>query len=335
MVILAMSMLALLLIVGIAIRSVRNNHQRTDNQVLIKESVAVGPVAQTNGLVKLHQVLRDYGSTNNESFMTSILVRQLIAEQLLANEGFLEWGTNAAKMAIVKFLNGDVPIYEVSNVNPDDLKIEHVTVFAKSGLHVDIRYHALQITVDGGTNLIVTMVENPYKMEDYQIDPSHRRERMDWSHAARPLDKHLVDRMARDAFAQMTARNLDEFKVTPDIQTPDILNFDVKRPDVQVTGIPGANLISSTDKVYLFAQFFYRIQGSAYCPFNGEVVQTSDGHGEFVKLFAPVGSPDAMLSLAKKFLAPQSENWDQNLLDQVRSMNTEQQGEVYRRVFSH
>ena len=329
----AACVLVFLLIVVLAVRF-GGKHERAERPAQRTESVVTNPVQQTNGFAGLHQVLRNYGSTNDDAFMTSILVRQLIAEQLLANEDFLEWATNASRCAVVKhLLGGNIPIYEISKVTPDDLMIEHVTVFAKSGLHVDIHCHGFLITVDGGTNLIVTLVENPYKMEDYQLD--HRRERMDWSHALRPLDKSATDRMARDAFTQMTGRNLNEFKVTPDILIPAIPNFDVRRHDVQVTGIPGANIISSKDKSYPFAEFWYRIPGSSYCPFDGEVVQISDGKGEFVKLFAPVGVSDAMLTLAEKFLAPQSENWEQNILNQVRSLNTEQRGEVYQRVFHH
>jgi hypothetical protein len=63
------------------------------------------------------------------------------------------------------------------------------------------------------------------------------------------------------------------------------------------------------------------------------MVQTSPGRGEFVSLLAIVNKSEAVFELGEKFLGQGT--WERNMLDQVNSMDTEQRGEVYRRLFVH
>jgi hypothetical protein len=63
------------------------------------------------------------------------------------------------------------------------------------------------------------------------------------------------------------------------------------------------------------------------------MVQTSPGHGEFVSLLAIVSKTEAVYELGEKFIGQGT--WESNLLNQVNSMNTEQRGAVYRRLFVH
>jgi hypothetical protein len=298
-------------------------------------SASTTTAATSQSADELRTLLRQHSSTNNDQVIASALAGQLIAEQLRTNRAFLMWATNTARNSISRLLGAKLPIYGVTNISPDDIRIDAVTAMARTGVRAECSYGSLYIVVEGGTNPIVTMVKDPYHLADYLLDLPRGREPKEWSQAQSPLDKDQVDRMARAAFMVMTGRDLDSFNVQATIKTPEVLNRNVEHPEVKVTGVPGAKLISRHDNVYPFAFFSYSPPSSSYRPFSGELMQTKPGSGEFVRLFAPVGTPDAVFALAEKFLGSQSGLWEQSLLSEVRSMPEKEQAEVYRRMFAH
>ena len=97
--------------------------------------------------------------------------------------------------------------------------------------------------------------------------------------------------------------------------------------------ILGHKLFTPKDYVYPFAIFSYDDKRPIRVAFSGEMVQTSAGRGEFVNLFAVVRKTEAIFELGEEFLGKGT--WEQAILDNVHSLNTEQRGEVYRRIFQH
>lgn len=126
---------------------------------------------------------------------------------------------------------------------------------------------------------------------------------------------------ARKAFQAMTGMDLDSLNVETKIETGKFPNpID-----------SGKKIFESKDFVYPFATFKYGDSNSVRVPFFGEMVQTGPGHGEFVSLLAIVSKTEAVFQLGEKFLGQGT--WENKMLEQVNSMNTEQRGEVYRRLF--
>jgi len=305
-------------------------------------------VESNEALKELHSMLvDDFLSTNSEASVTSSIARQLICERLNTNRAFLVWATNAAKSVILRFItNGNVPVYGATSLTADALEFNKVTAFVLFGLQADARFDPnpstegpLDFVVEGGIHPTIQRIENGYRMESYQINPQswkwapRKIGRMDWSSAAAPLDKNQVDRLARNAFQEMTGLGLDTFDVETKIETPGILNPDAVHPDVTVTGIPNARLYSiPKDYLFPFATFKYGDSGSVRVPFSGEMVQTSPGRGEFVSLFAITSKRGAMFELGEEFLGHGT--WEQKFLAEVRAMNTEERERVYRRIFN-
>lgn len=113
-----------------------------------------------------------------------------------------------------------------------------------------------------------------------------------------------------------------------------IRNPDAVHPEVAIAGNLTAKLYTPKDYLYPFADFRFDDSGAAHranVAFSGEIVQTTPGHGEFVKLFAVVRKTEAIFELGEKFLGKGT--WEQTLLDRVRSLNTDERGQIYRRVF--
>jgi hypothetical protein len=157
---------------------------------------------------------------------------------------------------------------------------------------------------------------------------------MDWSCAARPLDKNEINRITHIAFHEMTGLDLDALHVeSVAFDTQGVLNPDAVHPDVKVTGTLKAKLFTPNDYVYPFASFKYGDSNSVRVVFSGEMVQTSSGRGEFVELFALVNKSDAIFELGEKFLGQGT--WEQAMLDNVHSLSTEERGKIYRRIFQH
>jgi hypothetical protein len=128
----------------------------------------------------------------------------------------------------------------------------------------------------------------------------------------------------------MTGLNLDSLNVQTKIDIekfPNVANADV------VTSDPKIKVVTPSDVVYPFAIIRYGDANSVRVPFFAEMVQTSPGRGEFVSLLAIVNKSEAVFELGEKFLGQGT--WESNMLKQVNSMDTEQRGEVYRRLFVH
>jgi hypothetical protein len=315
-------------------------HVRSNKETEISQAApsAAQPSGVTNAaLPELHTlVVDDYHSTNSHVSITSAIAHELIAEQLRTNEAFLEWATNAVTMTITQFVqNASISIYGSSGLTPDALKFRKVTAEAPVGLHAEVVYDPnpsaegpLAFIVEGGIHPTIQLVRNPYRTEMAQLYPYTMRSPrkiapMDWSCAVAPLDKGQVDGMARQAFHAMTGVNLDSLNVQTKIETEDFPN----RTDAN------RKTFSAKDVVYPFAIFKYGDSNSVRVPFYGEMVQTSPGHGEFVSLLAIVSKTEAVYELGEKFIGQGT--WESNLLNQVNSMNTEQRGAVYRRLFVH
>ena len=157
---------------------------------------------------------------------------------------------------------------------------------------------------------------------------------MNWSGAGTPLAKSSVQTMMGDAFKACSGLELSSFAVEPKISFPKLLNTDVSHPSEKVAGDNShAKLYSSKDYVYPFATFSTGYTNASQIAFEGEILQTSPGHGEFVSLSILQRNTDALFDLGEKFLGQGS--WEKSVVDQVNSMNTEERGQVYRRIFRH
>jgi hypothetical protein len=296
-------------------------------------------------------LIDNYHSTNEHDSMTSLLSHQLIAERLRTNQAFLEWGTNVTAAIVIRFItNGSVPVYGSAGLTAENLQFYKVTAQAPVGLDAEVVYDPhpdsegpLIFIIQGGGNPTIQMVQNQYRLEAYQLDPEmwkrYQRHigRMDWSHAVQPLDKEQVRSLAYRAFNEMTGVDLRAFSLEKsEVNVEEFRDPDAAHPEVNVTGNINARLYTPKDKLYPFADFRFDDNGAGHRPnisFSGEMVQTSPGHGEFVELFAVVSKTEAIFELGEKFLGQGT--WEQAMLDNVRSLNTQQRGEVYRRIFQH
>jgi hypothetical protein len=310
----------------------------------------VAPAVVTNlSAAELGKLLiADYHSTNEHEAITSALAHQLIAEQLRTNEAFLEWASNTVKAVIVRFVKeGNIPVYGAGGLSGDALRFQKVTVDGQVGLHAEAAYDPnpktegpLEFIVEGGTHPTILRVRNSYRVASYQLSSqdSHRSPRtiarMDWSGAVRPLDENNLNSLARRAFLEMTGQDLASFHLTnAKIESERVLNPNSSRSGVTVSGNLTAKLYSPNDYVYPFAAFSYDDGASRQVAFSGEMMQTSAGRGEFVEVFAVVRKTEAIFELGEKFLGQGT--WEQAMLDNVRSLNTEQRGQIYRRIFQH
>jgi hypothetical protein len=314
---------------------------KVSQQNITSTNVVTNPEIQ-----RLRDVVNDYHSTNHQTSFTSVITHELIAEQLKTNAAFLEWATNVAVTTIADFVkNGRVPIYGITNFSTDALQFDKVTVDSWNGLYARAYYDPtptsegpLEFIVEGGVHPQITRIQNGYRMQRYQLDPSlwtsapRNLGRMDWSGATAPLNKITVKMMVEPAFDELTGMDLASLHIEPEISTPKILNKDASHPDEIVAGEnPHAKLYSSRDYVYPFATF--SINYTNVILFEGEIVQTSAGYGEFVSITTLKRNTQALFDFGEKFLGQGT--WEQDLLDQVNSMNSQQRGEVYRRIFKH
>ncbi|MGO8766087.1 MAG: hypothetical protein ACLQSR_13250 [Limisphaerales bacterium] len=311
---------------------------------------ALQPSVITNpALPELHTLLvDDYHSTNSHAAITSAIAHELIAEQLRTNEAFLEWATNAVISTITQFVqNVSIPIYGSAGLTGDTLKIRKVTADAPVGLHAEAVFDPnpavegpLEFIVEGGIHPTLQLVQNAYRTERYQLNPTTtawgRSRRnigpMDWSGAVAPLDKGQVDELARKAFHAITGMNLESFNVETKIDIEKFPNPNGVHADATVATDSKIKILTPKDVVYPFAIIKYGDANSVRVPFFGEMVQTSPGRGEFVSLLAIVSKTEAVYELGEKFLGQGT--WESNMLKQVNSMNTTQRGEVYRRLFA-
>ena len=308
--------------------------------------------ATNRSVMELRELLNDdYHSTNEYVAMTSALAHQLTAERLRTNVAFLEWATNTTKSVILHFTaKRDIPIYGVVGLSEDSLQVDKVTVNGLVGMSCEAVYDPdptnegpLAFIVEGGIHPTILRVQNGFRTISYQLHPEYWRTgrrnigRMDWSSAVRPLDERGVRELAYRAFREMTGLELDSFQLkTAMVHLPGVLNPNALHADVTTTGSLNAKLYTPEDYVYPFAEFRYDDTSPTnrmHVAFSGQMVQTSPGHGEFIELFAVVGKTEAIFELAERFLGQGT--WEQDLLETVRSLDTEQRGQVYRRIFQH
>jgi hypothetical protein len=142
----------------------------------------------------------------------------------------------------------------------------------------------------------------------------------------------MVRAMVAQAFHALTGKELADLKINLSITTPKILNTDASHSGQTVTGENlHAKIYSANDYVYPFATF--TTDHTNAFPLEGEIVQTSPGHGEFVYIMALQRSKEGLFDLGEKFLGQGT--WERSVLDQVGSMDDEQRGEVYKRIFKH
>jgi hypothetical protein len=328
-------------------------HVRSKNETETWQGVPSAPQpggVKNAALPELHALLvDDYHSSNSHAAITSAIAHQLIAEQLRTNEVFLEWATNVAIMTITQFVqNAGIPIYGSVNLTGDNLKIQKVTADAPVGLHVEAVFDPnpavegpLEFVVEGGVHPTIQLVQNAYRTERYQLNPTttiwgkspRNIGPMDWSRAVVPLDKGQVDEIARKSFHAMTGMNLDSLNVQTKIDIEKFPNQNAVQANEPVAGDSKIKVLTPNDVVYPFAIIRYGDANSVRVPFFAEMVQTSPGRGEFVSLLAIVNKSEAVFELGEKFLGQGT--WESNMLKQVNSMDTEQRGEVYRRLFVH
>jgi hypothetical protein len=313
----------------------------SSTNVVVAVSIVTNPEIE-----RLRDVVNDYHSTNHHTSFASVITHELIAEQLKTNAAFLEWATNVAATTIADFVkNGGVPIYGITNFSADALQFDKVTVDSWNGLFARAIYDPtptlegpLEFNVEGGIHPLITRIQNGYRMEKYQLDPSlwtrapRNLGRMDWSGATAPLNKSIVKMMVEQAFHELTGMNLDTLHIGLEISTPEILNTDASHPTETVAGENAhAKLYSSKDYLYPFATF--SINYTNVVLFEGEIVQTSAERGEFVSITTLERNTQALFDFGEKFLG--NGTWERDMLDQVNSMNKEQQREVYQRIFRH
>jgi hypothetical protein len=316
-------------------------------------STLSAPITATNeSVTELRKLLNDdYHSGDLHDAITSALAHQLIAEQLRTNVAFLDWASNTTKSVILRFMaRSGLSIYGATGLTADNLQLNKVTVNGLVGISAEAVYDPdptnegpLAIIVEGGVHPTILRVQNGFRLISYQLNPEYWEKgprkigRMDWSCAVRPLDTNQVSRLAHRAFREMTGLDLGSFHLEKSkIDVEGILNPNASHPEVTVTGNLNAKLYTPKDYLYPFAEFQYDDTSSAHpvhVTFSGEMVQTSPGRGEFVELFAVVRKTEAIFELGEEFLGQGT--WEQAMLDNVRSLNTEQRGQVYRRIFQH
>jgi hypothetical protein len=310
------------------------------------------PVVSNQSIAELRNLLvADYHSTNEHDAITSALTHELIAERLRTNAVFLDWASNVTKSVILRFVtNGSIPVYGSSGLTADSLQLCKVTANGMVGMYAEAVYDPnttnegpLEFIVEGGVHPTLLRVQNSYRLVSYQLSPerwarSQRKiGRMDWSGAVQPLDKEEANTLSRHAFREMTGLDLDSFHLgKTKIDSERILNPVASHPDVTVTGNLNARIYTPKDYLYPFVEFSYDDSDPMHSPFvsfSGQMVQTSPGRGEFVDLFAVVRKTEAVFELAEKFLGQGT--WEESMLDNVHSLDTEQRGQIYRRIFQH
>ena len=312
---------------------------------------AVAKVVATNqNIAEIGKLLvNDYHSTNEHDAITSALAHELIAEELRTNAVFLEWASNITKAVISHFMtNGNVPVYGSAGFTIDALQLDKVTVNGMVGMYAMATYDPdptnegpLEFIVEGGIHPTLLRVQNSYRLINYQLSPERWKQsprnigRMDWSSAMSPLDKGQISTLAYHAFHEMTGLDLGSFQLeTTKINVEGILNPNAAQHEVSVTGNLKAKLYTPKDYRYPFAEFRYDDTTPKHEPrvaFSGQIVQTSSGHGEFVELSAVVRKTEAIFELGEGFLGQGT--WEQSMLDNVRSLDTEQRSQVYKRIF--
>lgn len=289
-------------------------------------------------------------NTNHLASVTSAIAHQLVAERLRTNGAFYEWATNVAMTAIVQFVEqSGVPFYGTSGFSGDALHFDEVTANSQSGLWVVATYDPtptkegpLEFEVMGGVHPYIKRVRNAYRMASYQLDPSvwtrapRNLGRLDWSGATSPIAKSQVDALAERAFNKMTGLDLSSFHVQLNVDVEPVNNPYAKHPSFKVIygdGSPNAMLRSASDVLYPFASFKNEQVPTTHIAFEGEMIQTGPGHVEFVYLDTLEKGNGEVFELGEKFFGKGP--WEKQMFDEIESMDTDQRGQVYRRIFAH
>jgi hypothetical protein len=294
--------------------------------------------ATTNdSMARLRSIARNVSMTATGA-IASYEVRGMIADRLRTNEAFLRWATNAATTAVGKLAgNAKIPIHGTKGLAADNLKLS-VDVRAAGGLYAEAVYDQntnsegpLYFIVEGGTNPVVGLVQNQYRMASYQLDPQSWGSsqyprtvgRMDWGNATSPLDPSLVEGMAKEAYFAMTGSELPP-NLVPKIDVSGVTDPTVQDPDVQVIGKQGATVATVNNQRYPFAIFQFGEPDTLNQPFSGEMFQSQPGQPEIVNLFVVPNLRNAVLELGDEFLGPSSGDWAQEVLNNVGSTPSDQ-----------
>lgn len=297
------------------------------------------PVASTN-LVKLLTVISNASKTA-EGMTASYEAREIIADRLRTNEQFRLWATNEVRTAVQHLVQArKIRVYGTRNLTTNDLTID-VDVKPVGGLWGVATYDPdtnsegpLYFNVEGGTNPVIGLVQNPYRMANYQLDPQHWGPRdigqMDWSGATTPLDAGYVRAIAQEAYMEMTDSQLPANWVFQS-DTSAVTDRTVQDPSVVVTGRPGATVATAVNQRFPFALFSFTDPTTGSAPFNGELVQTQPGQAEIVKLFYSQNFQESVVELGEQFLGANSPDWAQDVLGNIGSTPPE---EVLKRLWN-
>jgi len=307
------------------------------------------PMRTASAMSPTSDIRRDATSTNNSRGMLQDIaanvsmtatgavagyeVRQIIAEHLRTNEPFLRWATNTVTSAVTKLAtNANIPIYGARGLTPGKLQVS-VDVKPVGGLYAEAVYDPdtnsegpLSFGVEGGTNPLIVLVQNQYRMSSYQLDPQswgsqqypRNVGRMDWAGATAPLDATQVEAVARQAYFAMTANEVPPTLVAK-IDISPTTDPRVQDPSVKVIGKQGATVATVNNQRYPFAIFQFGEPGTLNQPFSGEMVQTEPGQAQVVNLVLAANLRGAVLELGDQFLGASSENWAQEVLSSVGS----------------
>jgi len=326
--------------------------QKPQPEAKAKVSVQAAPLAiqETNSLdasnlTSLREIARN-PSLSSTGATASYEMRLAIADRLNTNEAFLRWATNAVSTAVLHIASSkNFHIHGADLTNANALRINVKATL--SGLRGEASYDPntnsggpVQFIIEGGTNPIVTMVQDPYGMATYQLNPkqagsdAYPREvaRMDWSGASAPLDKSEIEAAARNAYLAMTGSPMpDGLQVNIDV--PPVTDGTVHDPSIQITGNQSATVATVNNQRYPFADFEFINSGTQARVFSGEMFQSAAGTGAFVELFTTQsrsGVQNSVIDLGEKFLSPTGD-WENEVLS---TLGSTPQDQVLKRVWS-
>lgn len=298
-----------------------------------------------SNLISLRQIARN-PSMSATGATASYEMRLAIADRLNTNEAFLRWATNAVATAVFHLASSkDFHIHGADLANTNAMRIDVKATL--SGLRGEASYDPdtnsrgpVQFIIEGGTNPIVTMVQDPYGMAGYQLNPkqagsdTYPRDvaRMDWSSATAPLDKAQIEDAARNAYLAMTGSPMPN-GVQVNIDVPPVTDGTVRDPSIQISGNQGATVATVNNQRYPFADFEFINSETQARVFSGEMIQSAAGTGAFVELFTTQsrsGAQNSVIDLGQEFLSP-SGDWQNEVLSKLGSTPQDQ---VLKRVWS-
>lgn len=302
--------------------------------IVVRETNAVA----ASNVISLREIARN-PSLSATGATASYEMRLAIADRLNTNEAFLRWATNAVTTAVLHLTSSkDFHIHGADLTDTNALRIDVKATL--SGLRGEASYDPdtnsrgpVQFIIEGGTNPIATMIQDPYGMANYQLNPkqagsgTYPREvaRMDWNGAAVPLDNSQVEAAARNAYLAMTGSPMPD-GVQVNIDTPPVTDGSIRDPSVQISGNQSATVATVNNQRYPFADFTFINPETQARVFSGEMCQSSAGTGEFVELFTTQSRSavqNSVIDLGEEFLSPNGD-WENEVLTKVSSTPQDQ-----------